>query len=395
MISFFLILFFGTRCIISVIIYIFLSICQKQKLGNRKKVLDKGKEYYKRIFLFLFLTLISTLTVYGTINYHNLESQISKIENFIISFLSTPKELFDPYTYGNSVETNETYTRKEKILYSGLYYEYCQINILNKKEKHAFEEYIKYTKNLLDNYNVSPDNELLNLDTFKDYPYLLDKSLRTLTEIDDSIKSYDKPSLVPAELYIEEFYARAKAYALNPSGSNAYQTARSADDIVTQLDLANADVEMCMYFSAYSIKYYFEALKYSLTDESPNDILLKMAIIFQKLTRRSELIDYKIHFLFFSNALMYQAQNFNSQLDNYCNCYFNYYYGTNLYSLGILSNIDDIDYYANTLDYLNKYLESGCPRDEYIKTCKDIIIKITNYYPELNTSNESYSLIKQ
>lgn len=32
--------------------------------------------------------------------------------------------------------------------------------------------------------------------------------------------------------------------------------------------------------------------------------------------------------------------------------------------------------------------ESGCPREEYIKTCKDIIIKLTNYYPELNISNE-------
>lgn len=365
-----------------------LWICRIQKKGNRKTIIQKEKEYSKRTLFFLLITLISILTFFNTINYYSLDTQISKIEDFVISFLSTPKEFLDPYDYGNSIEKNEKYTHKEKLLYSELYYEYYQTNILEKENKNYIQEYVKYTKNLLDNYDMSPDNNLISFGTSEEYLYLSNKSFRTLDKIDTLIKSYGNPALVPAKLYIEEFYARANAYSLNPTGSNAYQTARSADDVVTQLDLVNADVEMCMYFSAYSIKYYFESLKYNLTDETTNDILLKMAIIFQKLTRRSELVDYKIHFLLFSNALMYQAQNYNPQSDNYCNCYFYYYYGTNRYSLGIISDIDDIDYYANTLDYLKKYLETGSPKEEYIKTCKDIIVKITNSYPELNTSNK-------
>lgn len=229
-----------------------------------------------------------------------------------------------------------------------------------------------------------------------------------LDEIDREIKSYKNPAEVPCALYMEEYQIRKQIYEETGEGSNAYQTARAADDTFSLMQAAynghsksngeycvenryNISINSVTLFAAFTVNSYCESLQYEIPDESRNDIYLKIAIIFRKLYATDGYTEEeKRHFLLVSYVFLHKCSNYGPE-DNLCCEVYNYYMGTVLFDLGedAADEKDRISMLTAADGYLQKYVDEQLMRPEesrkYVQECRDDQEKIR---AELRKSNE-------
>lgn len=353
-----------------------LIYCYIKKLGKKILVLKAIKKCFYNLGASLVLVIVFSLITFNS----------NVIEASIISILLGNNDLVDPYNYGPLIETNKEWTEKEKIINNGIFFgniDIISVEELNKDTPKLFYDSVEEYTNV---NGTSPDKELIEFGDSNDYKYLDDRVLRSVDEISAEINKYSHPIDVDIQLYIEEFYSRAKAYSYYPSNENAYQTARAADDVVSVLTKGNAascKIDELLYFSDQCLSYYVESLKYQPPPYvTRNDIYLKMAIIVQKLIYRSELEEKRNTLLLYSNALLQLIESYEPD-DILCRIQYDYYYGVSLYNVGVICNIDDIDYYKKALIYLMRYLSQENQKEEYTNSCNDTILKIYKKYPTL------------
>lgn len=233
-------------------------------------------------------------------------------------------------------------------------------------------------------YREQVNREIGSLQAGMDVSLILDDGITAdydrLKELDIEIKSYTDRTKVPIEIYKEEFEIRRHACSENYSAENAYQTARAADDVFHILflnykqggrknDMEKSELEDIFYYASFANIYYNETLKWSDTEESRNDILFKMGLIFQKLYLLSDMLDgeseqsleekdtSKIHFLLMANAFFEMCRYYDGK-DNLCYELFDYYFGCNLYESGYFAELSyQRELWTDAVIYLQQYID--------------------------------------
>lgn len=356
-------LFLGGR-ILYCLFLILQTVCKRIKKLSTKKAFRRS---IKQKFITLGLHCIFFLIILFSLNGVELRT---KIVNDIIAIQINQKEILDPADYEETVKQNKTQTELSKMLSEGLFgNQYSQI-VKTEISLNSLDEYKEFVEKIVNNSGVTPDMDLIEFGKKEEYKYLGKEDIRPLEEIDVEIEEAGAEN-APADLYIEEFYARSHAYSYNQTAENAYQTARAADDVINSIAKGENPIDECIYFTTFCVQYYIEALKYELPSYiTEADIYLKIAIVLEKVSQRSELEDYENHFLLMTNAFLSLAINYKTE-DKLCCEFFNYYYGINLYNLNIECDLNEEELYKKSLEYLNLYLEQSEQREKYTKSCED------------------------
>lgn len=327
-------------------------------------------------------------------DYSAIDSFLAQMDKTVIA-ISMDKdidEIVDPIDYQTDEESDHDYIPSEKVIYEGLYYEECKEVLEKGTALGCIDAYDKLVIGILDDYqlDMSGENNRPDYgDVILDFLGKEQEEIRSLTEISIDIAEYENPEAVPSELYEEETFARKQAYKRNPTRENAYQTARAADDVVA-VSIAKGDVYKVLVYASTAIDYYLEMMKYEEPDDvkeelSNNDSCLRISILLEKLTKRSELEKYKPHFRYLMHGFLTQIEGEISEKDVLCKDQFYFYYGICRFNIGWNYGIEDAEYYSETLQYLQKYLGQEKQRDSYTKSCKDSAKKIFKKYPELKT----------
>lgn len=258
----------------------------------------------------------------------------------------------DPVTYKSDVIKDEIIVY-ENEKQRGLFMELKQKASVERITKEALQLYREYMNQSISIHGATI-NPMLIFENDEDVDY------SRLLELEAEIKSYPDPGDVPIEIYKEEYEIRRQAYSKVHSAKNAYQTGRTADDIFHILYLGykqnygvieeqkKGSEDELFYYASSAIIYYNESLKSDNTEESRNDVLFKMGLIFQKLYLLSDVLDEtsveiqeqqatnsnKIHFLLLAKVF-FESCRYYDDSDNLCWNQFNYYYGCNLHAAGL------------------------------------------------------------
>ncbi len=373
-----------------------------RKYKNWLKVHKKNRsfnEYVEKKKKFILCRRCSLLCIIGIIflSFASAMTAIAAITNTPYLNTQITEKIFDktkyerdPATYEVDQKVNtviEYEDEKAKGLFMNLKDEKVVNQITEDIIKFYYEEISKQVSSL--GAGIDPtlcqDNEVII-----DY--------NKLSQLDEEIKKYKYPTEVPVEIYKQEYEIRKCAYSKESSSENAYQTGRVSDDIFHilylkcmqnctienikennntlnktyqqekyEIEIKKIGADELYFYGSQAILYYNESLKNLNVEETRNDVIFKMGMIFWKFYLLSDILEQdnletnqsnRIHFLLLANTFFELCKHYDTQ-DNTCRELFSYYFACNLYEVGFFATTEfKSELWKKAKIYLQSYIKN-------------------------------------